>query len=121
MNKKEIAHTLKDYPTALTVDEAAEILRVSTKTIYKLIDEKALPAVKVGRAFRIAKADIISYLRRKDKQGLNPKCVGSENTSDNVWTYAPACSIVRLPTGKCMMKGMMVNGSKNITRSKYTG
>ena len=121
MNKKEIAHTLKDYPTALTVDEAAEILRVSTKTIYKLIDENALPAVKVGRAFRIAKADIINYLRRKDKQSSNPKCVVSENTSDNVWTYAPACSIVRLAKNNFITKGMMVNGSKNITRSKRTG
>lgn len=120
MNKKEIAHTLKDYPTALTVDEVAEILRISTKTIYKLIDEKALSAVKVGRAFRITKGDVINYLRQKDKQSSNPKCVISENTSDNVWTFPSACSIVRVAKNKFITKGMMVNG-KNITRRKCTG
>ena len=98
------------------MDEAAEILRVSTKTAYKLIDEKELPAIKVGRAFRIAKADIINYLRRKDKQSSNSKCVVSENSPHCVWTYAVPCGIVRLPNGKYLSKGMMVNGRKNITR-----
>ena len=42
--------------TALTAAEVAEILRVSTKTVYKLIKEKSLPAVKVGRENRIAKS-----------------------------------------------------------------
>lgn len=119
MNKKEIAHTLKDYPTALTVEEAAEILRVSTKTAYKLIHEAVLPALKVGRAFRIAKVEIINYLRQKDKQSSNPECVVFENSSDNVWTYVPSCSIVRVAKNKCMMKGMMANG-KNLTCGKRT-
>ena len=42
--------------TALTAAEVAEILRVSTKTVYKLIKEKSLPAVKVGRENRIARS-----------------------------------------------------------------
>ena len=40
MNKKEVEKQLKDYPMALTVKEAAEILRVSTKLIYRMIREK---------------------------------------------------------------------------------
>lgn len=55
MTKKEREKELRCYPAALTATEVAEILRVSTKTVYKLIKEKSLPAVKVGRENRIAK------------------------------------------------------------------
>ena len=37
MTKKEHEKELRCYPAALTVTEVAEILRVSTKTVYKLI------------------------------------------------------------------------------------
>ena len=46
MTKKEHEKELRCYPAALTAAEVAEILRVSTKTVYKLIKEKSLPAVK---------------------------------------------------------------------------
>lgn len=66
MTKKEYEKSLCKYPTALTVAEVSEILRVSTKTVYKLIKEKNLPAVKVGRENRIAKSHLINYLRQID-------------------------------------------------------
>ena len=43
MTKKEHEKELRCYPAALTAAEVAEILRVSTKTVYKLIKEKSLP------------------------------------------------------------------------------
>lgn len=46
---------LKDYPAALTVKETAEILRLSTATVYKMIRHSTLPAVKVGKEQRIPK------------------------------------------------------------------
>ena len=61
MSKKEITKSLCGYPAALNVKETAEILRVSTKTVYKLIAEGKLPAVKVGRENRIAKSELIKY------------------------------------------------------------
>ena len=80
MNKKEVEKQLKDYPMALTVKEAAEILRVSTKLIYRMIREKKLPATKVGRDRRIAKCHLIHYLRAKELPSSNPKCVLSDNS-----------------------------------------
>ena len=59
MTKKEHEKELRCYPAARPAAEVAEILRVSTKTVYKLIKEKALPAVKVGRENRIAKSQLI--------------------------------------------------------------
>ena len=58
MTKKECEKELRCYPAALTAAEAAQILRVSIKTVYKLIHEKTLPAVKVGRENRIAKSPV---------------------------------------------------------------
>ena len=40
MTKKEREKELRCYPAALTAAEVAEILRVSIKTVYKLIKEK---------------------------------------------------------------------------------
>lgn len=39
----------------LTPDEAAELLRVNRETIYRQIRRGALPAVRVGRAYRISR------------------------------------------------------------------
>lgn len=73
MTKKEHEKELRCYPAVLTAAEVAEVLRVSTKTVYKLIKEKSLPAVKVGRENRIAKSHLINYLRQIDKGDSNPK------------------------------------------------
>jgi excisionase family DNA binding protein len=42
-----------------TVNELADYFRVSTKTIYRQIWAKMIPAYKVGQQWRIAKKDII--------------------------------------------------------------
>jgi len=46
----------------LTVQEVADILRVSTMTVYRLIKAGDLPAVRVGRSFRVRDVDVDSYL-----------------------------------------------------------
>ena len=84
MTKKEYKKALSSYPEALTASEVAEILRVCTKTVYKLIKQGEIPAVKIGRENRISKSVLISYLRNKDKGSPNPKCVCSENSAGAV-------------------------------------
>lgn len=76
MTKREITKSLKEYPAALTVKELAEILRVSTKTVYKLLKEGALPACKVGRENRVAKVELVHFLRERDKRGGLPAGFG---------------------------------------------
>ena len=48
MTKKEYEKSLCKYPAALTVAEVSEILRVSTKTVYKLIKEKICLLLKLA-------------------------------------------------------------------------
>lgn len=45
-----------------TVDQAAEYLKVSTKTVRRLIKAEKLVASKVGGAWRIKVQDIETYL-----------------------------------------------------------
>lgn len=46
----------------LTVSEVAGLTRVSTMTVYRLIKRGELPAVRVGRSYRIRRQDLIRYL-----------------------------------------------------------
>lgn len=51
----------------LTTEEAAALLRVSTKTVLQLVRSGALPGEKVGRAWRFLKSDVLAYVRGESK------------------------------------------------------
>ena len=46
----------------LTSEEATELLKVSNKTVLKLARDGALPAQKVGRAWRFCRSELVSYV-----------------------------------------------------------
>ena len=46
----------------LTVAEVASAMRVSNMTVYRLIKSGDLPAVRVGKNFRIRESDVQRYL-----------------------------------------------------------
>jgi len=50
----------------LTHDEVVEWLKIPKSTLYKLLNEKKIPAVKVGRHWRFLKADILSWLEKNN-------------------------------------------------------
>ncbi|MCH1865135.1 helix-turn-helix domain-containing protein [Nocardioides sp. CFH 31398] len=47
----------------LTVAEVAAVMRVSKMTVYRLVHNGDLPAVRVGRSFRVLEDDVNRYLR----------------------------------------------------------
>jgi excisionase family DNA binding protein len=51
-----------ESPHFLTVAEVAHVLRVSNMTVYRLIGAGTLPAVRIGRSFRVRQEDLDSYL-----------------------------------------------------------
>ena len=63
MRFKEHALALKEYPDLLTVDEMSKALGVSTKTGYQLLRENKIEHLKVGRAYKVPKAHLLSSLR----------------------------------------------------------
>jgi excisionase family DNA binding protein len=48
----------------LTVAEVAALMRVSRMTVYRLVHSEELPAVRVGRSFRVSESAVHDYLRR---------------------------------------------------------
>ena len=49
-------------PRFLTASEAAERMRVSKMTVYRLIRSGKLPAVQIGKAYRVRENDLEQYL-----------------------------------------------------------
>lgn len=49
----------------MTVAEVAGKLRVSNMTVYRLVNSGQLPAVRVGRGYRIREGDLVKYLDRR--------------------------------------------------------
>lgn len=54
---------LKGYPDVLDMKQMCKILGISLKTGYGLIQENKIECLKVGRAYRIPKPFLLSYLR----------------------------------------------------------
>lgn len=48
----------------MTVAEVAAIMRVSKMTVYRLVHSGELPAVRVGRSFRVPASAVDEYLRQ---------------------------------------------------------
>jgi excisionase family DNA binding protein len=46
----------------LTVAEVAAAMRVSKMTVYRLVHSGTMPAVRVGRSFRVPEAAVSDYL-----------------------------------------------------------
>lgn len=66
MDHSEYRESLEAYkqerlPVVLTAAEAMDILGVGKNTMYRLLKSGKLPAVRIGRAWRI-KADFIDLL-----------------------------------------------------------
>lgn len=53
----------------LMVTEVASIMRVSRMTVYRLVHSGELPAVRVGRSFRVPEQAVHDYLRHSYVDG----------------------------------------------------
>lgn len=67
---KTIKPFFKDYPDVLDIEQMCRMLGISTKTGYKLIRDKKIVCLKVGRAYRILKVNVLAYL---NSQGIDGK------------------------------------------------
>lgn len=47
----------------LTIAEVAAMIRVSRMTVYRLVHNGELPAIRVGRSFRIPQQAVNDYLQ----------------------------------------------------------
>ncbi len=47
----------------LTVPEVASLLRISKATAYRMCEREEIPAIKVGRLYRIPEAEFVARFR----------------------------------------------------------
>jgi excisionase family DNA binding protein len=59
---------LDSRPRFLTVAEVADLMRVSTMTVYRLIKAGDMAAVRVGRSYRIPDSEVDRYLEARFTQ-----------------------------------------------------
>lgn len=67
MDHSEYKETLDAYkqerlPVVLTAAEAMDILGVGKNTMYRLLKSGELPAVRIGRAWRISEENLAHFL-----------------------------------------------------------
>jgi len=54
-----------DLNACLTTDEVLSYLKVTPRTIYRLIRSGELPALRIGRQWRFRRADLDAWLERQ--------------------------------------------------------
>jgi excisionase family DNA binding protein len=62
-NKNDPEHPGLSEVRFLTVAEVATVMRVSKMTVYRLVHNGELPAVRVGKSFRVPEQAVNDYLR----------------------------------------------------------
>jgi len=64
----------------LTTEEAAALLRVSSRTVLALARDGILPGEKVGRAWRFLRSDLLQYLhgQRRGRADVSASCLPAE-------------------------------------------
>lgn len=61
----------------LTVAEVADMMRLSRMTVYRLVHSGELPAVRVGRSFRVPQDALDAYLAASSTPPERQEQVGS--------------------------------------------
>jgi len=64
----------QDTPSMLRVGEVAALLQVSGNTVTRWIRQGRLPAVRVGRCWRIPRNDMVRWLDARSTTGAYDGC-----------------------------------------------
>ena len=56
--------------TFLTVQEVADLMRVSSMTVYRMVHSGDIPAIRFGRSFRIPRSAVVAMMGDVSKQQL---------------------------------------------------
>ena len=56
------------YPDILTIRQLQEMLGISRRLSYELINEGKIPAIRIGNSYRIPKIDVINYVVESENE-----------------------------------------------------
>ena len=70
MNKTELKELYKlmfsNYPDIVTVPQLQSMLGISRHLAYDLINDGYIPGIKIGKAYKIPKINIINYVLNQE-------------------------------------------------------
>jgi excisionase family DNA binding protein len=74
--RKKMSFTMKDaysvmlreYPDVMNIEQMSQALGVSTKTGYGLLKSGKVACLKVGRAYRIPKVHLLTYMKVMEQE-----------------------------------------------------
>ena len=85
-----------EYPDIVTVKELREMLGISRKLAYKLIDYGYIHAVKIGTTLKIPKISVINYVIRDEQNGRKELPTNKANGNrKSLWHLKGAKTIAR--------------------------
>ena len=61
-NQSKSYELFSDYPDILSVQQLMELLQIGKVLAYRLIEEKKVKAIKIGREYKVLKTSIIEFI-----------------------------------------------------------
>lgn len=55
-------NTFRNYPDIISVKQMQEMLHIGRNTAYRLLEEKSIDSIRIGRTHKIPKVSVIAYL-----------------------------------------------------------
>ncbi|WP_018764087.1 helix-turn-helix domain-containing protein [Bacillus sp. 105MF] len=62
--------TINDYPLVLTAVHVSEILGISKRVAYEIMEYKDFPLVRVGRQKRVGRDAFFNWLESRSQQAI---------------------------------------------------
>ena len=103
---------LNEYPDVMSIDEMCRALSIGKKTGYKLLQTGQIRFLKIGRAYRIPKINLLEYLQVIRPEWKGPflsKAVFFALPGDK-WYYKEADSRNPMASDLCERRVNMVAG-----------
>ena len=94
MKKANIYTLFETYPDAMSLEQFADALNVSTNLASKILRKGDVYSVMIGREYRIAKTAVIDYLTGANQPSRKNNCVESVTSNPEDWTCQDKCGIV---------------------------
>jgi excisionase family DNA binding protein len=69
--KERVGLSREQYPLILKVEHVAEILGISRRKAYELMEETTFPLVKIGRAKRVGRDAFFHWIEQKSMREMS--------------------------------------------------
>ena len=64
--KEDYGLMFTSYPDLVNINQLKEMLGIGINLAYRLVRNKTIPSVKVGREYKISKRNVIYYLTNQN-------------------------------------------------------